>query len=165
MTPAEKRIAVCPGSYDPITRGHLDVISRATMMIDEVVVAVTTGSVKKQPMFDAEERIAFVALEAAPAGLTVGELAEVTLHAAAAAPSLVLPNAAIKHTVAGTGVWLLREGKPAFAALTVGDSSLDGRVQVRDTLREGDVVIAHSERELTPDTRIRVVEQLAGGRS
>lgn len=123
--------------------------------------------VRVEPVSDSvtEERIAFVALEAAPAGLTVGELAEVTLHAAAAAPSLVLPNAAIKHTVAGTGVWLLREGRPAFAALTVGDSSLDGRVQVRDTLREGDVVIAHSERELTPDTRIRVVEQLAGGRS
>ena len=37
---AEHRIAVCPGSYDPITNGHVDVITRATMLFDEVIVAV-----------------------------------------------------------------------------------------------------------------------------
>ena len=54
------RIAVCPGTYDPVTNGHVDVIERAASLFDELVVSVTTGSVKKEPLFDAEERIAMV---------------------------------------------------------------------------------------------------------
>ena len=55
------RIAVCPGSYDPITNGHLDVISRASAQFDEVVVAVVNLSVRKSmPLFDIEERLAFI---------------------------------------------------------------------------------------------------------
>jgi pantetheine-phosphate adenylyltransferase len=56
----EHRIAVCPGTYDPVTFGHIDVIERASRLFDEVVVSVTTSSVKKMPLFDPEERIAFV---------------------------------------------------------------------------------------------------------
>ena len=53
--------AVCPGSYDPITNGHLDVIQRASAIFDEVVVAVVNASVRKtKPLFDVEERIAFI---------------------------------------------------------------------------------------------------------
>ena len=53
--------AVCPGSYDPITNGHLDVIARASAIFDEVVVAVVDASVRKNPpLFNAEERIAFI---------------------------------------------------------------------------------------------------------
>ena len=44
---AERAIAVCPGSYDPITNGHLDVIRRAANLYDEVVVAVVNRSVRK----------------------------------------------------------------------------------------------------------------------
>ena len=47
------RIAVCPGTYDPVTNGHVDVIERAASLFDELVVSVTTGSVKKEPLFDA----------------------------------------------------------------------------------------------------------------
>ncbi len=54
------RIAVCPGTYDPVTYGHIDIVERAATLFDEVVVSVTTGSVKKIPMFSAEERIALV---------------------------------------------------------------------------------------------------------
>jgi pantetheine-phosphate adenylyltransferase len=54
------RIAVCPGTYDPVTNGHIDVIERAASLFDELVVSVTTGSVKKVPLFDAEERLAMV---------------------------------------------------------------------------------------------------------
>jgi len=59
--PSENRIAVCPGSYDPITKGHLDVITRASRIFDEVVVAVVNASVRKnKALFSAEERIAFI---------------------------------------------------------------------------------------------------------
>ncbi|MEX0592036.1 MAG: pantetheine-phosphate adenylyltransferase [Nitriliruptoraceae bacterium] len=54
--------AVCPGSYDPVTNGHLDVITRAARRFDEVVVAVV-GNPSKQPTFTAEERVAMVAAE------------------------------------------------------------------------------------------------------
>jgi pantetheine-phosphate adenylyltransferase len=61
MTPATKSIAVCPGSYDPITNGHLDVIRRAASLWDEVVVAVVNRSVRKSSaLFGIEERLAFV---------------------------------------------------------------------------------------------------------
>ena len=53
----DNRIAVCPGSYDPITNGHVDVISRAAPMFDELIVAVVNASVRKsKTLFSAEER-------------------------------------------------------------------------------------------------------------
>ena len=53
--------AVCPGSYDPITNGHIDVITRAAGLFDEVVVAVVNASVRKtKPVFDTDERISFI---------------------------------------------------------------------------------------------------------
>ena len=58
---SEKSIAVCPGSYDPITNGHLDVIQRAVSLYDEVVVAVVNRSVRKDgPLFGIEERLGFI---------------------------------------------------------------------------------------------------------
>src|SRR3954467_14462605 len=57
----DPRIAVLPGSYDPMTNGHLDVIRRASRLYDEVIVAVVNSSVRKtKPMFSAEERIGFI---------------------------------------------------------------------------------------------------------
>ena len=60
MSP-ESRICVCPGSYDPITNGHLDIIQRSAELFDEVVVAVVNLSTRKNmPLFGIEERIAFI---------------------------------------------------------------------------------------------------------
>ena len=57
----DPRIAVCPGSYDPVTNGHVDIISRASSIFDEVIVAVVNASVRKsKSLFGAEERIAFI---------------------------------------------------------------------------------------------------------
>ena len=57
----DNRIAVCPGSYDPVTYGHIDVISRAAEMFDKVIVAVVNLPVRKgNTLFSAEERVAFV---------------------------------------------------------------------------------------------------------
>jgi pantetheine-phosphate adenylyltransferase len=60
--PARPHIAVCPGSYDPITNGHLDVIARASEVFDELIVAVVNASVRKDRyLFTADERMRFVA--------------------------------------------------------------------------------------------------------
>jgi pantetheine-phosphate adenylyltransferase len=57
----EQRIAVCPGSYDPITNGHLDIIQRTAELFDEVVIAVVNLSTRKtKPLFEIDERIAFI---------------------------------------------------------------------------------------------------------
>ena len=55
------RKCVCPGSYDPITNGHLDVITRAAKLYDEVIVAVVNRSVRKDhTLFGIEERLGFI---------------------------------------------------------------------------------------------------------
>jgi len=60
MTP-DNRIAICPGTYDPITFGHLDIIGRASAMYDQVVVAVVNIPWRKgSTLFTADERVAFV---------------------------------------------------------------------------------------------------------
>jgi pantetheine-phosphate adenylyltransferase len=57
----DNRIAVVPGSYDPITLGHVDVITRAAKMYDEVIVAVVNLPIRKgKTVFEADERCAFV---------------------------------------------------------------------------------------------------------
>jgi pantetheine-phosphate adenylyltransferase len=55
------RIAVCPGTYDPITRGHEDLIARGLHFADHVIVAVAVES-GKGPLFSAEERVALARL-------------------------------------------------------------------------------------------------------
>jgi pantetheine-phosphate adenylyltransferase len=61
VSPPDNRIAICPGTFDPITNGHLDVIGRASAMYDEVVVGVVNTPWRKgNTVFTAEERIKFV---------------------------------------------------------------------------------------------------------
>ena len=65
----DPRIAVCPGSYDPITNGHLDVIARASQLFDEVVVGVVNHPVRKgKTLFQTEERLAFINEATGPLG-------------------------------------------------------------------------------------------------
>jgi pantetheine-phosphate adenylyltransferase len=57
-----RRIGLYPGTFDPVTNGHLDVIARAARLLDKLVVgvAINTG---KSPMFDLDERVAMVKAE------------------------------------------------------------------------------------------------------
>ena len=52
--------AICPGSYDPVTNGHVDVITRAAGIFDRVVVGVVGNPHHKQPTFTIEERVEFL---------------------------------------------------------------------------------------------------------
>jgi pantetheine-phosphate adenylyltransferase len=61
MSDENPRVAVCPGSYDPVTNGHLDVIGRAARVFDKVVVGVVNNPVRKQKtLFTADERKKFI---------------------------------------------------------------------------------------------------------
>ena len=50
------KIAVCPGSFDPVTNGHIDIIERASVMFDELIVGVF-HNVNKKPLFTMQERV------------------------------------------------------------------------------------------------------------
>src|SRR5690606_32932598 len=52
-------IAVYPGTFDPITNGHLDILGRALRLFDRVIVTIAVNQ-RKQPLFSAEERIQFI---------------------------------------------------------------------------------------------------------
>jgi len=57
-------IAVCPGSYDPVTMGHLDIIGRTAAVFDQLIVAVVNQPVRKQKtLFTADERCAMIAAQ------------------------------------------------------------------------------------------------------
>jgi pantetheine-phosphate adenylyltransferase len=59
-----KGTAVCPGSYDPVTLGHLDIIGRVAQVFDQVIVGVVNQPVRKQKtVFSAEERASFIQAE------------------------------------------------------------------------------------------------------
>lgn len=54
------KTALCPGTYDPITVGHLDIITRCANTFSRVVVAVVKDAYRKEPLFTVEERIGFI---------------------------------------------------------------------------------------------------------
>jgi pantetheine-phosphate adenylyltransferase len=64
------RVAVFPGSFDPITKAHLDVIRRAAAVFDRLVIGVL-GNPRKTPLFSVEERVALIVAEVADLGPSV----------------------------------------------------------------------------------------------
>jgi pantetheine-phosphate adenylyltransferase len=61
------KIAVYPGTFDPVTLGHIDIIRRGAHLVDKLVIGVTTNP-SKEPMFTVEERLAMVRREVAGMG-------------------------------------------------------------------------------------------------
>jgi pantetheine-phosphate adenylyltransferase len=61
MSDGNRGVAICPGSYDPVTNGHLDIITRASNVFDRVIVGVVNEPIRKQKtLFTAEERRDFL---------------------------------------------------------------------------------------------------------
>lgn len=56
----ERRIAVCPGSFDPVTLGHLDIITRAAALFDKVIILISVNSAKTMPTFNLTERLELI---------------------------------------------------------------------------------------------------------
>jgi len=109
-----------------------------------------------------EERVAQVSLDQAPASLSMGELAEVTLSLPTTPQAVLLPNAAVKRVQAQTGVWTIDSGALKFAPVRLGQTSLDGKVQVLEGIKPGASVVVHSEKDLGAKSRIVVVDSLSG---
>ncbi len=109
-----------------------------------------------------EERVAMVAFDVPPAGVSAGELAEVTLALPATASAVLLPNASLQRQGDQVGVWRVDGGSLRFASVRTGKASLDGQVQILEGVKAGEQVVVYSARELTAASRISVVETIAG---
>ncbi|MDQ3668784.1 MAG: pantetheine-phosphate adenylyltransferase [Actinomycetota bacterium] len=60
MSDSSPVTAICPGAYDPVTNGHLDIIARAATIFERVIVGVVRDSQHKKPLFSVEERVSFL---------------------------------------------------------------------------------------------------------
>lgn len=120
--------------------------------------------VRVEPTSDAvtEERIAKVAIDRLPEGVSTGEMAEVTLPLPPVRNALVVPNASLRHRGTQPGVWVHANGQLRFVPVKTGAEGLDGQVQILDGLRAGDEVVVYSDRDLTDGARITVVPALRG---
>lgn len=107
-----------------------------------------------------EERLLQVAFGIPPSGVSVGEMAEVTLQLPATPTALLLPNAAVQRQGGHTGVWRVKDSKPIFTQVQFGTQSLDGQVQVLKGLEKTDQVVVYSQKALSEGARISVVDAL-----
>jgi HlyD family secretion protein len=107
-----------------------------------------------------EERIAQIAFDKAPAGMSVGEMAEATIQLPSIPQSLIVPAASIQRQGSSTGVWRMDSGKPVFVPVKLGATSLDGQTQILDGLKTGDEVVVYSQKPLSADARLQVVDAI-----
>ena len=123
-----------------------------------------TGSVSRvEPSADAvtEEILAKVNFEHLPLVLpSIGELAEVTVSLKTKTILPAVLNACIHRVDGNLGVWLIEDGSLRFAAIKIGDTDLDGYVQILDGLKGGEEVVVYSEKALTARSRVKVVENI-----
>jgi HlyD family secretion protein len=110
-----------------------------------------------------EERIVQVGFAQMPDGVTVGELAEVTLRLPAVEGALAVPSAALKRSGSTRGVWLLDGGRARFRAVAVGAETLDGQSQVTSGLKPDETLIVHSSQPLAEGLRVKVTDSLVKG--
>ena len=118
-----------------------------------------------EPKADAvtEELLAKVVFDKLPGALpAIGELAEVTVDLPELPASPVISNAAIRRESDKVGVWQLVGEDLHFTPVKLGTSDLDGYVQILDGLKDGDNVVIHSEKALTSQSRVKIVERLDG---
>ncbi len=118
-----------------------------------------------EPKADAvtEETLAKVTFDNKPEPLPpVGELAEVTVDLPALPAAPLLPNAAVRRDGDKVGVWQIVDGDLRFAPVKLGASDLNGYVQVREGLNNGDQVVTYSEKALTARSRVHVVDLIPG---
>lgn len=117
-----------------------------------------------EPLADSvtEEMVAKVRFDQRlPVVPPIGELVEVRVVMPRVAARPVIPNSSLLRSESGYQVWLLKDGnKPERVAVTLGDSDLDGNVQVLAGVQAGDRIVSHSERPLGSKTRVRIVPSL-----
>jgi len=152
--------------FDQISASGLDAGLPARIVLRSRSGQALNGRVLRvEPKADAvtEEMLAKVIFDTQLESLPpVGELAEVTVDLPALPAAPVIPNAALHRENDQMGVWQVMDGDLRFTQVKLGASDLDGRVQLREGLKNGDQVVVYSEKALTTRSRIHVVEHILG---
>ena len=107
-----------------------------------------------------EERVVNIVFDQAPAGLSQGELAEVTIALPRIEQALFLPSAALRRIKGQLGVWRISGDKISFVQVRTGVQTLEGQTQVLEGLAPGDAVVLHALQELRAEEKVRIVENL-----
>lgn len=112
-----------------------------------------------------EEREVLVTLGQMPAGVSIGEMAEVTLQLPATAKGLRVPSASVQSWQGHNGVWRQQDGQARFVPVRVLARGAQGEVLIeavggQQPLAKGDAIVVHSQRALAPDARVRTVPSL-----
>lgn len=92
----------------------------------------------------------------------IGELAEVTVNLPPRSASPSIPNAAVRRDADRVGVWQIVDGDLHFTRVKLGAVDLEGFVQVLEGLKVGDQIVAYSEKVLTANSRIDIVDHISG---
>lgn len=92
----------------------------------------------------------------------IGELAEIEVRLPPLPSSPVIPNAGLRFLNGIQGVWKINNQTPVFVPVTIGQSDLDGNLQIKEGLMEGDTIIVYSEKMIHADSRIKIVNSLQG---
>ncbi len=112
-----------------------------------------------------EEREVLVTLAEMPAGVSIGEMAEVTLQLPTTASGLRVPSASVQSWQGQSGVWRVQSGRAQFVPVRVLARGAQGDVLIeaatgQPSLAKGDVLVVHSQRALSPEARLRTVPSL-----
>ena len=150
--------------FDQLQSSGLSKGLRASIVLRSNSAQRLSGRVARvEPLADAvtQEILAKIVFDQLPDPLPpLGELTEVTVALPQLMISPVISNASIRRINGQTGVWLMQDDQQQYAAIEVGATDLDGRVQVTQGIKPGDSIILYSKQELTAHSRIKVVDHL-----
>jgi len=147
---------------DQARAGGLRIGDRAEIVLRSQQGAPLSGRVARidiQSDAVTEERLVGIEIEPRPAGLSLGELAEVTIVQPELRDALIVPSAAVKWQNHAAGVWRIDGGRARYHAVKAGAQSLDGQTQILEGLQSGDEVIVHASAQLAEGLRVK-----SGGR-
>lgn len=152
--------------FDQINAGGVAANLPAQIVLRSQSEKVLGGRVLRvEPYADSvtEETLAKVEFNQPPEPLPpIGELAEITVLLLPLPAAPIIPNAAIQRIDGKLGVWQVINGDLRFTPVSLGVADLEGNVQVREGLKNGDQVVVYSAKALTAGIRIDVVDHIPG---
>lgn len=164
---SKERIGIYPGTFDPITLGHMDIIRRGSKLVDRLVIGVTTNP-SKSPMFSVEERLAMVRRECAgiDAAIDVVAFNALLIHFAEAQGAAVIlrglravADFEYEYQMAGMNQQLSDRVETVFLMADVSLQPIASRLVKEIATFGGDI-----SRFVTPAVRADVVARLAAQR-
>jgi len=164
MMAAKERVGVYPGTFDPVTLGHMDIIRRGAKLVDRMVIGVTTNP-SKSPMFTVEERLAMVRRECADidAVIEVVAFGSLLMHFAEKQGAGIIirglravADFEYEYQMAGMNQQLNDRIETVFLMADVSLQPIASRLVKEIALFDGDIT-----RFVTPEVKVDVMNRIA----